>query len=212
MKSKNALNIYILLDKSGSMSSIWDKSLKGINGYIEELKDLKCNIFLATFCTNHTNGVEYNVVRNCSIDEWEPITSREITPSGGTPLYECGTRLMERMLEDNPNRATLVVMTDGEENSSNHRYTSQSTMKLVKKLQNKDWGVVFLGANFENIMEESNKIGVSSHTTIYVAPTKIDWILSNNLAESTRSYSAGKSALSSYSFSDVTRAKASGGE
>jgi hypothetical protein len=55
---------------------------------------------------------------------------------------------MDRALENNADRTIVVIMTDGEENSSKE-YTQGSIKGKVKTLQDKNWEVIFLGANFD---------------------------------------------------------------
>lgn len=38
------MNVYFLLDSSGSMASIWDESISSINGYIKNLDAAVSNI------------------------------------------------------------------------------------------------------------------------------------------------------------------------
>jgi hypothetical protein len=41
---ENEMNVYFLLDSSGSMASIWDESISSSNGYIKNLDAAVSNI------------------------------------------------------------------------------------------------------------------------------------------------------------------------
>ena len=55
---------------------------------------------------------------------------------------------MDRAIERNSERTVIVILTDGEENSSKE-YTQAKIKSKVKTLQDKSWEVIFLGANFD---------------------------------------------------------------
>lgn len=141
MKNK----VYILLDRSGSMASMWSEALGGINGYVSGIKN--ADIMLAAFDT-----VGYDVIRNTSAKNWKPVTNEDVQPRGGTPLLDAAGRIMHNMLDSGAERAILVVVTDGEENSS-QKFRTSEVKALTTQLQNKDYEIVFLGANFDKIGE-----------------------------------------------------------
>lgn len=216
----SALNVYILLDRSGSMAPLWSESIGAINNYVKEL-DKNTNVLLATFCSDYKPGSQfggtsykyatgrefckYEVVRMQTAGSWDPISYSEISPGGGTPLYEAATKLFTRMFEDNANRSILVVMTDGYENVSAPEYTSASVKELVSKAKMKDWAVVFLGANFDKVDESGQSFGVTKSSTLNLTPGKMDVTFNNVILRGTRAYVAGNSALSAYNFSDADR-------
>lgn len=149
MKNK----IYILLDRSGSMSSMWKEALGGINGYVEKFQQDKeylnnTEIMLATFDT-----LDYTVIRNTTINNWKAVTSEEVLPRGGTPLLDASARIMYNMIDSGAKRAILVVVTDGEENSS-RKYNKTEVQKLTKQItETLDYEMVFLGANFDKVAD-----------------------------------------------------------
>ena len=83
-----------------------------------------------------------------SIVYWDPIGVDEIKPRGMTPLYDAAANVMHRALDANAKRTVIVVMTDGDENSS-REYTQQKIKDLTERCTAKEWEVLFLGANFD---------------------------------------------------------------
>jgi hypothetical protein len=65
-----------------------------------------------------------------------------------TPLFDAAANVMDRALENDADRTIVVIMTDGEENSSKE-YNQIKIKDKVKLLEAKKWEVVFLGANFD---------------------------------------------------------------
>lgn len=138
--------IYILLDRSGSMETMWKEAINGINGYVEKVENKNTDVFVAVF---DTTG--YDVIRNTSITEFKPISTSEIEPRGGTPLLDSAGRIMWNMLDSGADRAILVIVTDGYENSSS-KFRASEIKELSKELTiKKNYDIVFLGANFDGI-------------------------------------------------------------
>lgn len=152
------MKTYILLDRSSSMASKWNDTLKAINSYVKALKGRDQNIFLALF-DNINEGLRFEHARECLKKDWKPLTTEEFRPHGSTPLNDALATMILKMLSENEERAVLVVMTDGHENCSKN-FSKKSVKEMMKTVNNKDWQVVFLGAEFEDIKDQSNDYGV----------------------------------------------------
>lgn len=153
------MNIYILLDRSGSMETLWNEALGSINGYVDELMN-DDNVHLAVF-----DSVTHDVVRDCKVKDWIDVTREEITPRGGTPLYDSCGKVMALAESANSEKTLLVVMTDGYENAS-QEYTQAAIKAKIKQWEDKKWEVVFLGANFDAVDSVSGAIGVAGNKTL----------------------------------------------
>lgn len=147
MKSKK-LNVYILLDRSGSMSNLWDEAIGSINGYVEGLSPTT-KVMLSVF-----DSVSYDEIRNCTVKNWVPVSTAESPPRGGTPLYDSCSKIMAKAEKDNAEKTLLVVMTDGYENSSKD-VTHANIKNRMLEWDKKKWEIVFLGANFDSIGDVS---------------------------------------------------------
>jgi len=180
------LKVYLLLDRSGSMVSQWEGTLEAINGYVSKLaKNTK--VLMAVFDTQ-----SYDVVRDTTAKDWALLTSEEISPRGGTPLYDSTGRLINRCFEDKPKKAVLVIMTDGYENAS-REFNQYQIKNLIKTAQDRGYETVFLGANFDAIDGEAAKVGVGATRSVYVRPENMYTTMTNSLAAKTNSYAASAS-------------------
>ena len=185
------MNVYILLDRSGSMSTLWDEAIGSINAYVKKLgKTTK--VHLAAF-----DNVSHDVVRDCKAKDWTDITPTEISPRGGTPLYDSCGKIMAEAETANSKKTMLVVMTDGYENASQEY--KQDTIKVkVKSWEDKNWEVVFLGANFDSVETVSGSVGVANNKTVnYAAGNMLRGM--DSLAASSVSYATSGTAIN---FSD----------
>lgn len=153
------MNVYILLDRSGSMQTMWGEALGSINAYVKKLGK-KDKVHLAVF-----DNVSHDVVRECRAEDWKDISNEEVTPRGGTPLYDSCGKIMAIAEADDARKTMLVVMTDGFENSS-QEYTQAAIKAKVASWTEKKWEVIFLGANFDSVDHVSSSIGVAGSKSV----------------------------------------------
>lgn len=193
-------NVYILLDRSASMENQWREALGSINGYVEELPS-KTKVLLAVF---DSNG--YDVIRSTTAKEWKPVTREDAHPRGGTPLFDSAMRMMQRIDEDKPDRAVFVVMTDGEENHS-QKYRQAEVKAMADKLRQKDYEVLFLGANFDKVGDTAAAFGAGVAKWVNMTPQNMGDTM-RGLSATTTAYMASGAAMN---FSDADKAKATSG-
>lgn len=142
--------VYILLDRSASMDKLWSEALGSINGYVKKLEN-NVDIMLAAF-----DSISYEILRDTTARRWEDVTSKDAEPRGSTPLFDSSARMMQRILDDNPEKAVFIVMTDGFENCSQH-FKQADVKDLNRKLDLKKYETLFLGANFDAVGDVATK-------------------------------------------------------
>lgn len=153
--ANNNLSVFVALDRSGSMSGErWTTAIESLNEYVKNLQKEKIEgeVSITAFDTYHGVGGATvrleDIVKNQSIAYFESLHPSVLQPGGGTPLYDAAGIVMDRALERNNDRTVVVILTDGEENQSKE-YTQAKIKDKVKQLQDKNWEVIFLGANFD---------------------------------------------------------------
>jgi len=193
------MNAYILLDRSGSMETLWKEALGSINGYVENLPN-KAKVTLALF-----DNVSYDVIRDTTAKEWKNLKSEEAEPRGGTPLFDASARMMQRILDDNPERAVFVVMTDGFENASQN-FRQADVKRLADQLKAKDYEVIFLGANFDKVGDVAMSYGVALNKYTNITPANMRATM-DTFASMTGSYMHAGTAIN---LDDSVKTKATG--
>jgi hypothetical protein len=147
---------YILLDRSGSMSDKWDETISSINGYVHELARKKVDTLVTLAVFDHHDGFQYDVVRRAvSPSDWKNVKMDEFPPRGMTPLYDAVGRIVTTANEDAPEKAAVIIMTDGDENYSDEMNQTDAKAAL-ETCRKKGWSVVFLGADFKNATQASS--------------------------------------------------------
>lgn len=152
MEVKRIINL-IILDASGSMESIYNQALSGVNETIQTIRTAQKNhpelqqcITLSSFNSGRDYlKVKYSVT---PIDEAKEITKDDYVVGGCTALYDAmGEMISELKRKITPEERVLVtVITDGYENSSIH-WSGPQIKSLVDELRHEGWTFTYMGAN-----------------------------------------------------------------
>lgn len=197
-EAKKELNAYILLDRSGSMSNRWSEALSSINAYVAELTKDAAKVTLATF--DGQDGLQFDVIRdNVAANKWEPVSDKDATPRGMTPLFDALGRIIALAEKASPDKAVIVVMTDGAENHS-REITKQGARAALDRCKGRNWQVAFLGADFD-AFGEAAQVGVGAAQTLNMTAGNYQASM-RGLAAQTMCYADTGASLS---FSDEDR-------
>ncbi|MDR3308390.1 MAG: DUF1810 family protein [Tannerella sp.] len=155
METKHQVHNLIVLDESGSMSSIKNSIISGFNEMVQSTKRLEQEnpdqehlISLFTF-----NGAGVKTIHFCEpVSKLEAIDGRKYQPSDNTPLYDAiGFAITheQRKLQGVSDYNVLVtIMTDGEENSS-REYSGHDIKKLIEELKQNRWTFTYIGTDHD---------------------------------------------------------------
>tara|TARA_Y100000310_G_scaffold309196_1_gene353090 strand:+ start:33 stop:650 length:618 start_codon:yes stop_codon:yes gene_type:complete len=161
---KDATEIVVVADKSGSMNAVRDDAIGGFNALVADQQKEgvdEAYLTLVLFDTTYTVGDRQ------AIEDVQPLTEDTYQPAGGTALLdalgrsitETGTRLAALSEDERPDQVIVAVITDGEENSS-REHTKAQIKKLIEHQQEKyNWKFVYLGAN-QDAFAEARGLGV----------------------------------------------------
>lgn len=152
MTNPDYTHLALIADRSGSMSSIADDMNGGIHQLLVDQAQLpgELTVDITVFDT-----LIEDLYLGVGADD---VKEDLIVPRGGTALNDAigvtctklGARLAAMQEEKRPGKVIVVIVTDGQENSS-HEWTVAAVKKLVTK-QQKDfsWEFLFLGANIDS--------------------------------------------------------------
>ena len=198
-------DITFLLDRSGSMVSIADDVVGGIDQFIQEQKKApgKANFTLIQFDGRDSQEV---VLSSKDITLIEGFTAEQFSPRGSTPLLdalgqcivETGERFEKMAEADRPGTVQMVIFTDGDENAS-EEYTIAKIKPMVEKQTNEfNWHFLFLGANIDSF-SAGLSYGIAHGSTSNVGDGRVTDALLDYSAKTsrTRMRSAGGQAVNS---------------
>lgn len=195
-----SLAVYLLIDRSGSMANKWDETISSVNAYINDLKKQKVRCKATVCCFDSQGGLTFDVLRDAvAMSKWKDIGADEIAPRGYTPLYDAVGKLISKADADGPKKAAIVIMTDGGENASKE-ISKDSARAMIKRCQDKEWQVVFLGADFDAYNDAGN-LGVLRGSTMNMSAGNYG-AAAQSLSYSTKAYFSSGRMMS---FSDEDR-------
>lgn len=187
------MNIYnvIILDESGSMSSIYNETvqsmnevLNGIRNNQSEFPDQRHHVTIVTFEGYGMEGVKTRRDR-VPVTTISPFTEKDYNPGGCTPLYDAmGKTLteLERLIHPD-DRVMVTVITDGMENSS-QEYSGKTIRNLVGRLREKGWLIAYIGANQDSV-EVARSMNISNAMNYDATPEGVT-VMACRLERSTR--------------------------
>ncbi len=165
--NKEKSEVILVLDRSGSMSSIKSDIEGGLKAFLKEQKAQsgECYISLYQFDT------EFETV--FQVRDIQSIDDIIINPRGGTALLDAigrssnmvGERLAVTPEDERPGTVMFLILSDGEENSS--REFNKTAIKNIIQHQTDvyKWSFTFLGAN-QDAITNGTDMGFSSNTSL----------------------------------------------
>jgi uncharacterized protein YegL len=162
--------IVTILDRSGSMERLVNDTIGGYNNFIEEQKKLPGEANVTTVLFDDKYSVLHDRVNLKNVN---PITSKEYFVRGLTALLDAvgktinniGAKLSAMNEADRPSKVIVLIITDGEENSSKE-FTKEQIKQMVETQQNiYKWKFLFFGANIDSFSAASS-IGIHAESTV----------------------------------------------
>lgn len=152
MADANYTALHIVLDRSGSMSSIRDDMVGALEHMLKEQAELPgmLTVDVVTFDDQLEHSHSWAAPEDVQI---------ELAPRGGTALYDAvGTvingfdqRIQSLPEHARPANVQVVIVTDGYDNRSTE-YTADIIKSLVQRQRGLGWEFTFLGADQDAVL------------------------------------------------------------
>jgi len=141
--------IAFVLDKSISMRPMKDEAIGSLNGFVDDQKALpgEARMTLTQFST----FCEINYVSK-PIKQCPHLNDHTYVPQGMTALYDAIGQTVDEMasringMPTEPDKKIVVILTDGEENSSKE-YNIHRLKMLIERKVLEGWEFIFLAQN-----------------------------------------------------------------
>ncbi len=155
METKHEVHNLIILDESGSMSSIKSTIIQGFNEIVQTVKGIAKQypeqehiISIVTF-----NGLGIKTLHFCQpVEKLKLIDAKKYQPDASTPLYDAMgysfAKLRKELESKTAYNVLVTILTDGEENSSKE-FSGSTIKKLVEELSKNRWTFTYIGADHD---------------------------------------------------------------
>jgi uncharacterized protein YegL len=142
-------DVIVILDHSVSMVSMGKEPIQSVNVFLKEQK-INCIEDEATFTLVTFDSKSRVITDHIPIKDIDDIMESIYNPSGGTALNDALCFTIEKELKlSNPDNKIVLIITDGEENSSKY-FSTDNTRDMVSNCQeNHNWEFIFIGANID---------------------------------------------------------------
>lgn len=153
------------LDCSGSMSSCWDDAIGGFNSFVADQAAQQPDSTLTLKQFDHEIRTTFE---NVPFKDVRPLTRETFVPRGSTALLDAIGETVKGGIPGEP--ATLIILTDGQENAS-RTYTKAHIKDLLEQKQKEGWTIIYLGAN-QDAFAEAGSMGIAAANTVNYDATR----------------------------------------
>lgn len=155
----------LILDESGSMSSIEKQAVDSVNETLQSVraaqKKYEDQEHFVSFVTFNSSGIK-TILDKVEANKAEDITPAQFNPDSCTPLYDAigiSVNELKKSVAEN-DKVLVTIITDGYENASKE-YNQTSVKALTEKLGKEGWTFAYIGAN-QDAMAVSHDLGIKN--------------------------------------------------
>lgn len=155
LQSKMKVYNVIILDKSGSMCSIQQAAVGGVNETLAAIRHAQ-----QQFATTQEHLVTLRLFCGCEqrdvyeavpIDSVTDLRSNQYSPCCSTPLYDAVGSSLEKVAAvalGEQSTVVVTIITDGMENASHH-YTGKQVADMIAHYRSLGWTFAYMGADHD---------------------------------------------------------------
>lgn len=178
---ENLTHITFIIDKSGSMGSRRQQIVGGVNEFVDAQRKEKgeATVSIIQFSSLSWYGSDEGYVEtvlNQDIKNIKAMILEDYVPSGGTALFDAVGKTISNLGRDlagldeslRPSKVMIVIMTDGEENSS-REYNSKSVGEMIARQKNEyNWEFMFIGSDQNSVLMAKSLLNIDGGLAVAV--------------------------------------------
>jgi Mg-chelatase subunit ChlD len=177
MEKKHQVHNLIILDESGSMSSIKNTIIQGFNELVQTIQGIEKQFpeqehFVSFVSFNSLGQKLLHFIDPAST--LKQIDDKSYNPDAMTPLFDAmgfSINKLKQSLQGQTNYNVLVtILTDGEENDSKE-FSGSDIKKLVEELKQNRWTFTYIGTDHD---VEKIAISLSINNTMVFEKNEAD--------------------------------------
>lgn len=143
---RERMNVHVVIDRSGSMQTIRDDAIGGFNAFLKDTKGAGQQWWVWLFDTQGIDLIQDGVPSS----KVTKLSTSNYVPRASTPLYDAvGTAIAKAKEVRKTKLNILMVLTDGQENSS-REWSAKAVKKELSRLADEEnWQVIFVAVGAE---------------------------------------------------------------
>jgi len=156
----------IILDESGSMYSIQNEALMGVNETFQTIRSAQRKFpeqeHYISFVSFNSDAVK--TIHNCiPALEVRDITSDDYNPNCATPLYDAMGQSINTLRQKvaDVDHVLVTIITDGYENDS-REYNRFAIQHLITELKGRGWTFAYIGAEHD-VEAVAHDLNIDNH-------------------------------------------------
>lgn len=204
---KDLTEIVVILDRSGSMSTIKDSMEGALNEFVNGQKQEpgEANLSLVKFDDQYELALENVPIWQVEKITLEPRGMTRLLDAVGKTINAVGERLSNTPEGERPEKVLVAIITDGRENDSKEFTRREQIQEMIKhQTEVYGWQFTYLGANQDSFVE-AESIGIKRDAVMDFAATDKG---SSNAVRSMSCCVAQYRSGKDYSYSDDDRNQA----
>ena len=172
-RGKDSTHLVLILDRSGSMSSVKQATIEGFNQFISDQKRVPLP---ATISLYQFDDIYEPVYENIDLKDAKYLDDNIYQPRNTTALFDAIGKTINSYVshytslsvKERPKKVLFCIITDGYENASKE-FTSKITVKnLMDTVKSKyNWQFSFVGAGID-AYKEAESYGIARGQTMKV--------------------------------------------
>ena len=141
--------VTVVLDETGSMASVRNEAVTGVNEYMQTLRGDKENAYKVTLITFNSCTRAVTRYEGRKVEDVEDLKAGDYKPDCTTPLYDTiAYAIMHTDGLKSKKPPILVIMTDGLENASTD-YDLAAIKAMIQGKEAEGWVFLFLAADLD---------------------------------------------------------------
>lgn len=210
-----AMKVAIIVDRSGSMESIANATVEGLNTFIyeqQQQKDIAVSLQIVQFDNVYEEVYSGPVgsaprftlgIPKAGEVAFTPRNNTALRDAIGKTITDVGIHLEAMSEAERPSKVVIVIMTDGMENAS-REYSAKRIAEMIKLQQEAyNWQFQYLGANQDAVAVGQSMNIPAANSMSFRASTKGTRSTMASASRNVRSYGVtGQSVSMTYNAQD----------
>ena len=169
MADYRKVDMFMIIDRSGSMGSIVNDAIGGYNAFLKEQKEIPGEAIANLLLFDHEMLM---IKENVPLSEIPELDTRTYIPRGSTALFDAIALAVGKIKEKYKDTISseipailFMILTDGEENASHEVKTVERMKEIITECRGYGWEFVFIAAD-QDAFSTAASMGVSVGNTM----------------------------------------------